>query len=142
MVQDSLVHNCTIFLCSLDAGNIDDQCRCPSKNEKDHLVVTNLANNDDDGVRAPVTFCLYLVRTSTVRGRGLFIFYYFLFQPEIIFYYFLILQARSLYFLLFSVPSRNYFDQTIQQSSDDEVAENNSKQFNSVSSLDYRFINF
>ena len=136
------MHNCTTFLCSLDVGNIEDQYRGPSKNEKDHLVVTNLTNNDDDGVRAPVTFCLYLVRTSTVRGRGLFIFYYFLFQ-EIIFYYFLLFQARPLYCLLFSVPSRNYFDQTNQQSSDDEVAENNSKQFNSVSSLDYyRFINF
>ena len=25
-----IVHNCTIFLCSLDVGNIDDQCRGPS----------------------------------------------------------------------------------------------------------------
>ena len=32
----SLVHNCTIFLCSLDVGNIDDQCRCPTIKEKDH----------------------------------------------------------------------------------------------------------
>ena len=36
-----LVHNCTIFLCSLDVRNIDDisdQCRGPSIKEKDHLV--------------------------------------------------------------------------------------------------------
>ena len=33
-----LVHNCTLFLCSLDVGNIDDQCRGPSKKEKDHLA--------------------------------------------------------------------------------------------------------
>ena len=33
-----LVHNCTIFLCSLDVGSIDDQCRAPSIKEKDHLV--------------------------------------------------------------------------------------------------------
>ena len=32
----SLVHNCTIFLCSLDVRN--DQCRGPSIKEKDHLV--------------------------------------------------------------------------------------------------------
>ena len=31
-------HNCTIFLCSLDDGNKDDQCRGPSIKEKDHLV--------------------------------------------------------------------------------------------------------
>ena len=24
-----LIHNCNIFLCSLDVGNIDDHCRCP-----------------------------------------------------------------------------------------------------------------
>ena len=30
--------NCTIFLCSLDVRNIDDQCRGPSIKEKDHLV--------------------------------------------------------------------------------------------------------
>ena len=28
------VHNCTIFLCSLDVGNIDDQSRGPSIKEK------------------------------------------------------------------------------------------------------------
>ena len=33
----SLVHNCTIFLCSLDVINIDDQCRGPNVKEKDHL---------------------------------------------------------------------------------------------------------
>ena len=33
-----LVHNCTIFLCSLDVRNIDDQCRGPNVKEKDHLV--------------------------------------------------------------------------------------------------------
>ena len=33
-----LLHNCTIFLCSLDVGNIDDQCRVPSIKEKDHLA--------------------------------------------------------------------------------------------------------
>ena len=32
-----LVHNCTIFLCSLDVRNIDDQCRGPNIKEKDHL---------------------------------------------------------------------------------------------------------
>ena len=32
-----LVHNCTIFLCSLDVRNIDDQCRGPNVKEKDHL---------------------------------------------------------------------------------------------------------
>ena len=34
----NLVHNCTIFLGSLDVRNIDDQCRGPSRKEKDHLV--------------------------------------------------------------------------------------------------------
>ena len=34
----SLVHNCTIFLCHVDVGNIDDQCRCPGIKEKDHLA--------------------------------------------------------------------------------------------------------
>ena len=34
-----VVHNCTIFLCSLDVKYIyDDQCRGPSIKEKDHLV--------------------------------------------------------------------------------------------------------
>ena len=33
----SLVHNCTIFFCSLDVRNIDDQCRGPNVKEKDHL---------------------------------------------------------------------------------------------------------
>ena len=33
-----LLLNCTIFFCSLDIGNIDDQCRGPSIKEKDHLV--------------------------------------------------------------------------------------------------------
>ena len=32
-----VVHNCTIFLCSLDVRNIDDQCRGPNVKEKDHL---------------------------------------------------------------------------------------------------------
>ena len=32
----SLVHNCTIFFCSLDVRN--DQCRGPSIKEKDHLA--------------------------------------------------------------------------------------------------------
>ena len=31
-----LIHNCTIFLCSLDVGNIDDQRRGPTLKEKDH----------------------------------------------------------------------------------------------------------
>ena len=31
-----LIHNCTIFLCSLDVGNIDDQFRCTGTEEKDH----------------------------------------------------------------------------------------------------------
>ena len=30
-----LAYNCTIFLCSLDVRNIDDQCRGPSIKEKD-----------------------------------------------------------------------------------------------------------
>ena len=38
LAQKVLVHNCTIFLCSLDVRNIDDQCRGPSIKEKDHLV--------------------------------------------------------------------------------------------------------
>ena len=33
-----IVHNWTLFLCSLDVGNKDDQCRGPSTKEKDHLV--------------------------------------------------------------------------------------------------------
>ena len=33
-----LAHSCTIFLCPLDVGNIDDWCRCPSIKEKDHLA--------------------------------------------------------------------------------------------------------
>ena len=33
-----LVHNCTIFLSSLDIGNIDNQYRGPSIKENDHLV--------------------------------------------------------------------------------------------------------
>ena len=36
-VTVQLVHNCTIFLCSLDVINIDDQCRGPNVKEKDHL---------------------------------------------------------------------------------------------------------
>ena len=32
------VHECTIFLCSLEIGNIHDQCRRPSIQEKDHLA--------------------------------------------------------------------------------------------------------
>ena len=32
-LPERLVHNCTIFLCSLDVGNIDDQCRGPSIRE-------------------------------------------------------------------------------------------------------------
>ena len=35
---EDLVHNCTIFLGSLDVRNIHDQCICPSIKEKDHLV--------------------------------------------------------------------------------------------------------
>ena len=35
---NQLVNNCSIFLCSLDVGNIDDQCRVPSINKKDHLA--------------------------------------------------------------------------------------------------------
>ena len=39
--NDFLVHNYTIFLCSLDIENIDDidddQYRGPSKREEDHL---------------------------------------------------------------------------------------------------------
>ena len=31
-----LIHHCTIFLCSLDFGNIYDQCRGPNIKEKDH----------------------------------------------------------------------------------------------------------
>ena len=31
-------YNCTIFLCSLDVGNIDDQCRGPSIKGKDVLA--------------------------------------------------------------------------------------------------------
>ena len=34
---DDVVHNCTIFLCSLDVRNIDGQCRGPNVKEKDHL---------------------------------------------------------------------------------------------------------
>ena len=30
--------NCTIFLCSLDVGIKDKQCRVPSLKEKDHLA--------------------------------------------------------------------------------------------------------
>ena len=37
-VGRELVHNCTIFFCSVDARNIDDRCRGPSIKEKDHLV--------------------------------------------------------------------------------------------------------
>ena len=33
-----IVQNCTIFLCSLDVGHIDDQCRGPSIKGKDHLA--------------------------------------------------------------------------------------------------------
>ena len=33
-----LVHKRTIFLCSLDVGNIDDQCRGPSIKERYHLA--------------------------------------------------------------------------------------------------------
>ena len=29
-----VIHNCTIFLCSLDVRNIDDQCRGPNIKEK------------------------------------------------------------------------------------------------------------
>ena len=34
----NLVHYCSIYLCSLDVGNIDNQCRGPSIKEKDHLA--------------------------------------------------------------------------------------------------------
>ena len=38
-LAESIVHNCTIFLCFLDdGGNIDDQCRGPIIMEKDHLA--------------------------------------------------------------------------------------------------------
>ena len=37
-VQSDVVHNFTIFLCSLDVRNIDDQSRGPSIKEKDDLV--------------------------------------------------------------------------------------------------------
>ena len=33
-----VVHNCTIFLCSLDVGITDDQCRGLSVKEKGHLA--------------------------------------------------------------------------------------------------------
>ena len=33
-----IVHDCNIFRCSLDVGNIDDQCRGPSMMETDHLA--------------------------------------------------------------------------------------------------------
>ena len=36
--EGSIVHNCTIFLCSLDVRDIDDQCRGPSTKEKGHLA--------------------------------------------------------------------------------------------------------
>ena len=32
------VHKYTLFLCSLDVGNIDDQCRGPIIMETDHLA--------------------------------------------------------------------------------------------------------
>jgi len=32
------VHKCIIYLCSLCFGNIDDQCKGPSKKERDHLA--------------------------------------------------------------------------------------------------------
>ena len=31
-------YNCTIFLCSLDVGNIEEQFRCTGTEEKDHLA--------------------------------------------------------------------------------------------------------
>ena len=37
-VTTRVVHNCTIFLCSLDVRNIDDQCRGPNIKEKDHIA--------------------------------------------------------------------------------------------------------
>ena len=33
-----IAYNCTIFLCFLDVGNIDDHCRGPSIKEKGHLA--------------------------------------------------------------------------------------------------------
>ena len=36
-----LVHNCTIYLCPFGVGNIDEQCRGPSKKEKDPLAGYN-----------------------------------------------------------------------------------------------------
>ena len=38
ILASKVVHNCTIFLCSLDAGNIDDQGRGPVTKEKGHLA--------------------------------------------------------------------------------------------------------
>ena len=35
---DTLLHNCTIFMWSLDVGNMDDQCKGPSIKGKDHLA--------------------------------------------------------------------------------------------------------
>ena len=37
-VAQIVEHNCTLFLCSLDVGNIGDQCRGASIKEKDHLL--------------------------------------------------------------------------------------------------------
>ena len=36
-----LIHNWTIFLCSLDIGNVDDQCRGPRIKEIGQLVTSN-----------------------------------------------------------------------------------------------------
>ena len=38
MADDLEVYICTVYMCSLDVGNIDDQCRGPSVKEKDHLA--------------------------------------------------------------------------------------------------------
>ena len=49
MARNFLV-NCLLFLCSLDVGNIDDQCRGTIIKEKDHLagLLTSVADDPYD----------------------------------------------------------------------------------------------
>ena len=57
-----LANNCTILLCSLDVGNIDDQCRGPSVKEKDHLAgqLSSILQHT----------CLLVSRCCSIRSDG------------------------------------------------------------------------
>ena len=58
------VHKYTLFLCSLDVGNIDDQCRGSSIKERDHLAELPTHINYDILVISLNIYLCHLIMTK------------------------------------------------------------------------------